>query len=270
MLGPLIHGLQDAGGGRFRAGGSGYYVPRGPFQDGPGLLDPPVYWGGGSTNPRRPPHPERGRTVAEHRRDPDEEPEEGPECGKIPQCPVLEPDVTVGDHWCLDCYTRGDPEVHGGLDCYRSYGLCTMAGQQCSYDENGLLVTADHPTLGQYAGTIDVVGVADGEHGQTRKSHSVHGVYTEYSDPEVGCCTVWVPDVVGHYFSDVLDSEDCPEYDAVQDCMRNGDYLVLTEDMWIEDGNGIPSGDQSGPRGGVTESEFEQAYDQCMKKHGCR
>ncbi|RKX36749.1 MAG: hypothetical protein DRP64_18165 [Verrucomicrobia bacterium] len=204
-----------------------------------------------------------------------------PHCcsGKIPRCPEIEPGSTQGDGWCKDCVTSGDPAHHGGLTCYRSYGSGAKGGQQCCYDENGDLVTPEHKTLGKYAGTIDIDGGASGERPNKFPWGLAGGTTLWLDNPKGGCCT-WNPiRALSHILlTDVPDSENCPDYDKVQECMRNGDYRskaypwagqLVVPGAGYEPGVKIPSGDRSGPAGGVTQEELERAYSECKSKYGC-
>lgn len=226
--------------------------------------------GGGTPKGKSNDPPYRPGTVAEPRHKPGHRRKCGEECHcpTIPVCPEVEPGRGDGDGWCLDCFGLGDPKIHCGLPCYRSYGTGTVGGQQCCY-VNGKLVTRAHPTHASCMGTIDLASSASGEVPTVPQRKLVPGAAARrmrglkrssdyktvgYNDDR-GCCN-WGPGVVGHWGVDLWDSKKCPGYDAMQDCMRKGGDTFPP----------IPSGDASGGRP-VTDDELIEAYDQCKRKH---
>ena len=138
-----------------------------------------------------------------------------PPRGKIPPCPEIEPQQLVTsdfhDGWCRDCWSSHP----GSAACFRSYGTGTNGGQQCCYDEGGVLITS-----GPGAGTIDRFGPSSGEVGQGG----------HFLGLGAGCCIQWYNPykIWMHVKHDVKPWESDPaKYDGFQQDLRD---------------NGVPSG----------------------------
>ena len=90
---------------------------------------------------------------------------------KLPNCPLTNPDkggVRIGDGWASE---GANPYHDGAAECFRSdpnvfkYTNFNGAGQQCCYNEEGVLIT-----IGSGAGTPDRVNTMLDEDGQTGKA----------------------------------------------------------------------------------------------------